>query len=337
MNFLMISLLALLLSACGGSSSSESDSSSESGTLTLRLTDAPVDGLSAVWVTFTEVIIHPADGSENIIVDVTDDEGDGMSINLLDFTGGESVRLLDDEPLPAGDYSWMRLVIDPDKTTVVCEETPYDCHDYDGRELNELLLDCPSCEQSGLKLNRSFEIADGGLVDFTVEFDLRKSVTLTRPNSTPYMDEQFKLRPTLRTFVTGEASARIYGTVDASLVVPVEPATQCAVYVYEGGGVEPDDNCINDDPDVCSQSGAQSLTAAEVILEETDPDLYTYLTGFLYPGLHTVALLCEYDDPELDDVDVGAFIGEATVDAQPGPDDDGDGFGDGTEHNFVAP
>jgi len=323
MNFLMISFIALLLSACGGGDSSSlgGDSSSDSGALTLRLTDAPVDGLLEVWVTFTDVIIHPADGSGDIVVPVDDGEGEaGMTIELTSLAGGGSVRLLGDYPLPDGHYSWMRLVIDPDNTYVICDE--YEC-DGDGDGVADslpLMLDCSSCDQSHLKLNRSFTIGAEGLVDFTIDFDMRKSVTLIQPNSTPYVDNQFKLRPTLRIIDTDVASAQIFGTVDEELVNPAVP-DDCAVYVYEGD-VYPDDICIDVNGDVCPGSGAQSLTTAEVILEGTNPDIYTYRTGYLYPGTYTVALLCEDDDPEVDDA--VPFIGEATVEAVAGDN----------EHNF---
>ena len=52
---------------------------------------------------------------------------------------GNSIRLLDDETLPAGNYSWIRLVIDPLMTYVV--------EDVGGAQL---LLDCSSCDESHL-------------------------------------------------------------------------------------------------------------------------------------------------------------------------------------------
>ena len=313
LNYLIISLFALLLSACGGGSdgtSSDDGSLSGSGALTLSLTDAPVDELSEVWVTFTDVIIHPADGSEDIVVDVRDELGDGISINLIDLGQGNSERLLNEYPLPAGQYSWMRLVIDPDNTYVVVDEGGA-----------QLTLDCSSCDQSHLKLNRSFTIEDEGVVAFTIDFDLGKSITLTRPNSTPYEDDQFKLRPTLRIIETDVASAYIFGTVDELLVNPYLP-DECAVYVYEGDAVVPEDNCVNDDDiDACPDAD-RPLTTAGI---EQENGSYRYRTGYLYPDTYTVALLCEDDLAEVDD-DV-MFIEEATVEALPG----------GNEYNFETP
>ena len=101
-NFLTLAGLTLMLSACGGGG----DSPSGSGSLSLGLTDGPVDDLDQVVVTFTEVIVHPAGGGQDLSFDMT--EGgttDGMSVDLKTLSQGNSIRLLEDEPLPAGDYS----------------------------------------------------------------------------------------------------------------------------------------------------------------------------------------------------------------------------------------
>ena len=317
LNFMMAPLFALLLTACGGGGGGGAVGGL--GSLSLGLTDGPVDDLYQVMVTFTGVIIHPADGSADIVVDVTDDQGNGMTIDLKSLGQGNSVRLLEDYPLPAGDYSWIRLVIDPDNTYVV-----------ENQGGAQLLMDCSSCDESHLKLNRNFSIAAAGLVDFTIDFDLAKSITLKQPNRIPYSDFQFKLRPTLRIIDTLVASAFISGTVDQALVDPAIPPAilpdACGVYVYTGDAntVVPDDICVNDtDPNACPPAD-RPLTTAEVMLD-TNTGLYAYRTGYLYPDTYTVALLCEDDLSDIDDA--VTFLGEAQVDAVAGEND----------HPFVAP
>lgn len=314
-NFAFVSMLSLLLMACGSGSGGGGGggSSTGGGSLSLGLTDAPVDDLYEVMVTFTDVIIHPADGSDDIVVDVRDTAGDGMTIDLKSLGRGNSVRLLDEYPLPAGNYSWVRLVIDPDNTYVV--------EDMGGAQL---LLDCSSCNESHLKLNRSFEIDAEGVVDFTIDFDLGKSITLKQPNKKPYEDYQFKLRPTLRIIDTEVASAYIFGTVAEALTDPDLPDV-CSVYVYEGdaAAIEPDDNCVADDATTCALAD-RPLTTTGIELD-LDTGLYAYRSGFLYPGTYTVALLCEDDLADADDS--VTFIGEATVEALSG----------GTEYNFEDP
>jgi hypothetical protein len=304
-----VAAMALLLAACGGGGGGDGGGGgaaplANTGALSLGITDAPVDDLYAVWVTFTSVIIQPADGSDRIVVDVTDDQGNGKSIELKALGQGKTEMLLDEYPLPAGDYSWVRLVIDPLKTYVVEDEGGA-----------ELLLDCPSCTKSGLKLNRPFNMEARGWVAFTIDFDLRKSITLRQRNKPNPQDYDYMLRPTLRILDTEIASAFIHGTVTDVRSEQSNPDTPagCMVYVYTGD-VETDDICMTqDDPPVdCPTDGARPHTEADVALD-TDDGFYKYRTGFLYPDLYTLALVCEDDDPLLDE-DL-LFIGRVTVDA----------------------
>ena len=154
-NFIVTTCVALLLTACGGGGGS---SSGDSGTLSLSITDAPVsnEDISEVWVRFTQVIVKPSDG-DTIVIDVTDNQGNNYrDIELTSLTSGKSELLLGQEPLASGNYSWIRLVIDPDYTYVIETQggTP--------------LLDCSSCDESHLKLNRSFVIEEGGVTAFTL-------------------------------------------------------------------------------------------------------------------------------------------------------------------------
>jgi hypothetical protein len=176
---LILSAIALMATGCGGSDSgndnSSADSSGQSG-LVLRITDAPVndEDIAEVWVRFTQVIIHPADGREDIVHDVEDaSDPDNVlpyrEIELKSLVGGKT-SLLGNIPLDAGDYSWIRLVIDPENTRVV--ETSG----------GDYLAKCPSCTNSGFKLVRAFDVEATGWVDFIIDFDLRKSLTLRRPN-----------------------------------------------------------------------------------------------------------------------------------------------------------
>lgn len=313
--FLAVAGLALLLTACGGGGGSAGGGGG--GGFSLSLTDAPVTDLDKVCVTFTGVIVHPSDGGDDILVDVTDgkdspgcrDAGDGKTLDLKSLSEGNSVMLVDDHPLPEGDYSWIRLVVDPDNTYVVVNEGGA-----------ELLLDCSSCDESHLKLNRSFSTEAEGWVAYTIDFDLRKSITLRNRNKPNPQDFDYKLRPTLRIIDTEIASSFIQGYVTdmrSDRVDPDDPAG-CAVYVYEDD-VTPDDICLTADvpPQDCPSDGARPLMTANVMLD-TDSGMFDYRTGFLYPGLYTLALVCEFDDPEVDEDLV--FYDTDLVDATAGAD-----------------
>jgi len=316
-NYMAAAGMALLLAGCGGGGGGSSSTSGTAGALSIGITDAPVDDLYQVWVAFTRVIIQPAGGGNRIVVDVTDDLGNPKMIELKSLGSGQSEMLLNEYPLPQGDYSWARLEIDPLQTYVIVNEGG-----------QHLLLDCPSCspDQSGLKLNRPFHMDAEGWVAFTIDFDLRKSITLRQRNKPNPKDYDYKLRPTLRILDTEIASSFLYGTVTDTRTEPANPADPygCAVYVYKGD-VEPDDICLTADvpPQDCASPGARPELEADVALN-SGTGLFEYRTGFIYPGLYTVALVCENDDPALDE-DLG-FNGVATVDAIAGAN--------GTRHDF---
>ncbi len=313
--YFMIFVLALGLAGCGGGSGS---SSSGSG-IVLNITDAPVfdEDIAAVWVRFTQVIVKPSnDASDLIVVDVVNDAGDPWrDIELKSLVGGKTM-LLGEVPLVAGDYSWIRLVIDPENTHII--ETGG----------GDYLVDCSSCTESNLKLNRSFTIEAGGWIDFTIDFDLRKSITLRRPNQTRE-DFDYKLRPTLRILDAELASSFIHGMVTdlrTEMANPATPGDGCWVYVYEGD-LNPDDVCVDDpdalpDPVVCpvAVDRRPDITAqvTTVFNDITLMDEYSYHTGFIFPGTYTVTMVCEPDDAAADE-DL-RFIGTSVVvaDAVPG-------------------
>ena len=148
-NYIVAAAMVLSLIACGGGGGGGSDGT---GTLSLSITDAPVqnEDIAEVIVCFTDVIIHPSNGDSNIVEDVRNEDGSCRAINLKELTNGNSM-LLGEFDLKAGDYSWIRLDIDPLKTVIVERtvngdpdelETPSDPVDtlYDSA-----LLDCSSC------------------------------------------------------------------------------------------------------------------------------------------------------------------------------------------------
>jgi hypothetical protein len=290
--------LALLLSACGGGGGGDS-----TGTLNLAITDAPVssDDISEVWVRFTQVIVKPSNGG-SFPIDVSDDLGNPYrDIELTSLGSGRAETLLGSELLSAGGYSWLRLEIDPEHTYAV---------DSAG---GVSLLDCSSCTQSNLKLNRQFTVVDGGVHAFTIDFDLRKSLTLTQPGEVPpYPDHAIKLRPTLRMvetelagYFSGEVDeAMITGEgIDTSVLVAGDP-TGCSVYVFDGYDAISDDIYL---PDGFSTGGhVNPVAIADVTREDIGGFVNVYTAAYLAAGEYTAALTCDAgnDDPETDEANV---------------------------------
>ena len=192
-------------------------------------------------------------------------------IDLLALSGGLTDVLLDTYTLPAGHYNWIRLMVDTGGSL--------DSYLVDATGDHELTI--PSGAETGLKMNRGFNVAAGGHADFTVDFDLPKSIHVTGTG-------EYMMRPTLR-LVNSIETGSIAGTVSTSLIT-----TGCtpAVYVFAGENVTPDDiDGIAPDP----------VTTAKVVMDNMG--VYRYKAAFLEPGFYTVAFTCqaEQDDPMTDD------------------------------------
>jgi hypothetical protein len=306
-------LMTVLLVGCGGG---DGGGSGGTGTLSLSLTDAPVknEDIAEVIVCFTDVIIHPSGGDPNIEEDVRNEDGSCREINLKELTNGNSV-LLGEFDIPAGDYSWIRLDIDPDNTVIVEREVLGEPDEVDASNPDKIhpsaLLDCSSCDESHLKLNRNFTIDSTGVIGFTIDFDLQKSLTLQLPQSEkPRPDMAYKLRPTLRILDTELASTFIWGSVTDINSIEGTTLTDCRVYTYTG-----DMNMVKPD-DICNAGCMEGLTPGDrplniALVEGPAVGPFDYRTGSLLPGTYTLALFCEADDP---DVDEGlSYIGEKEV------------------------
>ena len=326
--FTAATAMVLLLAACGGGGGGAvgggGGAAPAAEGLTLRLTDAKVNSLEEVWVTFTEVTFQPADGRDRF-THVFDEP---ITVELTQLAGGGEVMLLEEYPLAPGEYEWMRLAVLSGETHVDKTYVVEDLSEGGGT----FPLKCPSCakEQSGLKLkwpkNTTWETE--GWVDFTVDFDVRQSITLARPNAGP--NKKYILKPVLQILTTELASTFIQGMVlDAGLTDPTI-REDCVVYVFEGpsSDVTPDDNCSLDfDDAVCDEErGNTALTTATVDFDEVSGD-YVYRSMFLYPGIYTVALTCEDEEDWPDTEQNPTFIGETSFFADTVPN--------GAEHDFA--
>jgi len=263
---LPMALSAVLLSACGGGSSGSSE-----GSLSLGVTDAPVDSASKVIVEFDGVEVQPADGER-----ITFDFAQPRHINLLDLQGGISRALLENEPVPAGKYEWVRLMVNADG------QTSSSYIEMDDGSVYPLRI--PSGAQTGLKLQGGFTVPENGQTLLTVDFDLRKSVHKPGQSGRAYI-----LRPALR-MVQNDDVGTIVGTVDQSTA----SAADCepAAYLYAGSDVQPDD--------MGSANAPMTTTAIEMNNESGD---YEFTFAFIPAGDYTVAWTCaaDQDTPDADE------------------------------------
>lgn len=200
--------LVLLLSFLAGSAfviSCTDSTSPETGLGELKLTmvDAPA-GYDNVNIVVTRVEVHKTDADENsgwyIINDIS------ATYDLLALRNGAS-DILGSAQLDAGHYSQIRLFIG-NGSNVVVDGITYP-------------LGIPSGEQSGIKLNRAFEIQPDLLYELILDFDAGRSIVLTG-------NGQYILKPVIRV-----VPLVISGTISGS----INPAF-AAGYVYAINGTD---------------------------------------------------------------------------------------------------
>jgi len=267
----VLKVSALVTSVALGLVACKSDDP-DKGKLAVAVTDAPVDGAEAVVVQFTGVEIQGPDGRQ------TFDFASPKTIDLLELTGDESLELLPETDLTAGEYQWMRLMVNAERGVT---------DSYIDIDSARYSLFVPSGSQSGLKLNRPFVIAAGGLTDFTIDFDLRKSVHEPQNDA-----EDYYLRPTLRIVDNAEVG-HINGMIDPNLINAEGCTDSSAVYLFAGADAEVDDVDANEPEPVTTG-----------LVEVNNDGDYVYEIGFVLAGDYTLGFTCEAanDDPETDDV-----------------------------------
>jgi hypothetical protein len=152
-------------------------------------------------------------------------------------------------------------------------------------------LQVPSGSETGLKLVSGFTVPASGVVDYTIDFDLRKALTCP-PGQAPAC----VLKPVER-LVDNTTVGNIQGTVDVSLV-----PTTCTpgVYLYTGTVTTPEDM----NSTAPSTDTNQPLASKVPVLAQAGG--YYYQFTFLPPGPYTVAFTCEasLDNPDQADVAV---------------------------------
>lgn len=274
-----ISALAASIAACGGGDGSVSSST---GQVSFDVTDAPAMEFIDVTVSFTGIRLKPQDGDW---VEFTFDQP--KTWNLLDLQGGVSEPLITDEEVPAGQYDELRLMVDTDGSYVKLESEP----DV------EKSLAVPSGEQSGLKLKGGFVVPADTTTDFTIDFDVSKSIV--NPQGQSLAD--YLLKPSLRLVNNLEVGA-ITGLVDYATINSTrlndETLADCsegyegAAYVFSGEDATLTDLNVNNEDN--------PLMVIPVTDEDND-GIYSYTAGFLPEGPYTVAYSCQLDDNEADD------------------------------------
>ena len=322
-----IAAVAGLLAVMAGCSSGGGGSGDGTGTLTLGLTDGPVEGAQNVVVAFTGIELKPQGGPamDPIVMDAEScdnfDAATGTcSIDLLDLVGTQRRQVFSGK-LPAGHYEWVRLM-------VAAERNVMDSYinTLDGKQCS---LWIPSGSETGLKVVSGITITANGVSDYTLDFDVRKSIT--NPPGTAGTDptlqcaDNYVMSPAVRIVDSTEVGA-IAGTIDENVLAADDSCvldTQLGTYQNVAAYVfEDTPGFVADDID---GDAGDPITTASVVWDDVQ-QAYAYEVGYLLaPATYHVAVTCtsdmdeatvdDYDPSSMDPQDFG-FVTDRTVDVE---------------------
>ncbi len=262
----------MLCASVGGLVACSGSGGGGAAQVTMAVADAPVDGATAVVVKFTGVQLIPADGGSPVAITFAQPK----TIDLLTQSGTASAILFN-QPIPAGSYGQVRLLVtadgDPANSYIVLS----------GGGTDGLLV--PSGAQTGLKLVTGFTVPASGVVDYTIDFDLRQAITC--PPGLAGQTPVCILKPVER-LVDDSSVGNIQGAVSNTLVVSTTTST-CSpgVYLYNGTVTVPEDmnsSATTPDPN-------QPLSTSAPVANSQPP--YYYQFTFLPPGNYTLAFTCQ--------------------------------------------
>lgn len=287
--------LSSFAAACGGGSG---DDSPATGSLTLGLTDAPIDQVFAVNIQIRGVSVKPQSGPA-----IDFDFPAPIDVDLLSLQNGSVSTLLDGETVPAGPYNWIELHLNAELDGV------FDSYVMETENSHMVELRAPS---GSTRFVSGFVVTAGQNNDFTLDWDVRRA--LTNPEGL----DGWHLTSAHRLIDMTE-----YGSLTGAVVNSLDMDPSCTsdaegngnvVYVYAGHDAAPDDMGSANEP----------LTSAPVTVEGAMAGTYTYTVPFLDPGQYTVAFTCQGldDNPDTDEVgaDEIAYGGQVNAEVAVGQD-----------------
>jgi len=278
----------VVLAACSGGAGSSS-AMSVTPQMRLSVADAPpADGAPHVVVQFTGVELTGNAGNP-----VTITFPSPKSIDLVTQSGTASAQLFD-QPIPAGSYGQVRLMVNADGNASDSYIVLAD------GSMHGLII--PSGMQTGLKLVSGFTVPSSGVVDYTIDFDLRQAITCP-PGQAPACI----LKPALRL-----VDNTTVGNIQGQITSPLPSGCMPGVYLYAGTVMRPEDM------DSAAPSTDTNQPVASKVPVPTSAPPYYYQFTFLTPGVYTVAFTCQADKDNPDQADAAVIlipVGTTTVSA----------------------
>jgi len=183
------------------------------GTLKLYLTDAPGD-FKELNIVISRIDGHiSVEGEEeegywDTLKDWTENDGPGLPVDLLTLQGVS--LLLGSMDLPANHYTQLRVFLKEEAKLVLEGEEEVE---GEGPTEEIVTLEIPSSANTGIKLNRPFDIVEGGITKLTLDFDAEKSIIKTG-------NGKYKMKPVITVLsenYSSEELSELFGSVSGNV------------------------------------------------------------------------------------------------------------------------
>lgn len=223
MGSVMIALLQL--SGCGGGGSAAS-----TGTLKLSITDKQSDAFASVVISIREIRVVPsgmegaADGDPGLPVVARFATPKVVDVMQLQFVQ----QALGDVVLPAGTYSQIRLILEPNPNGQGQIPANYVVLKTDPS--TKIPLKTPSGQQSGLKVLGPLEIKPGIINAVMIDFDPNTAIVV-RGNG------DYNLKPTGIRLVQMSSELAQFGSISGTALSAFKDFSSATVSIKRRGGI----------------------------------------------------------------------------------------------------
>lgn len=241
--------------------------------MNLGVTDGPVDSASSVVVSFTGVELQPSGGGQPLTINFSAPK----TIDLLQEQNGNEASLLSGQSVPAGNYDWIRLLVNAAADGTVAGSYI---------EINgaQYPLMIPSGAETGLKLVQGFTMTANQVANFTIDFMLQQSVTAP-PGQTSGGTQAYILRPALRLIDNVQA-----GTISGTVALSTLQSNSACLSGYSGSGPLPNAHIYIFSGTVTPSSSLTPVVEPQITLSSSGS--YSYSQPFLLAGGYTLAVGC---------------------------------------------
>jgi len=273
---ILLSIFAIFLTF---TSCEEEETSTDNGTLSLALTDAPIDdeSVTGVYITINGLQYHKQKNSW------ADFEGyETKKVNLLELTDGMT-EMLGSFEMEAGQYNQLRFMLDAPTYGEGPKANPGCYITFKDGTQKELFV--PSAGKTGFKATGAFRVPSNGEVKLTADFDVRKSVVNANQSG------MYILKPTIRLVVDNEA-----GKIAGNLTNLPDTTSDYIVYAYEDETYDVTETEVPDTLEEAEENRFPNAVTSDIIGEQNG-----YQLNWLAPMTYDL-VVTRYVDSEFKEV-----------------------------------